>query len=179
MTADRLRLDSSTASPQAAACAHWYLIYTRPRQESRAQQNLQQQGFAVYLPLHQSQRLLRGKLRVVEEPLFKRYLFVGFNVHSSPWHSIRSTLGVSDLVRTGNQPTRVPADLIAALMQQAVTTQPMFAHGERLRILDGPFRDLQAVFDMQDGDARAIVLIEMLNKLQKISVPLQALSKQA
>ncbi len=157
--------------------AHWYLIYTKPRQEYRAQENLKQQGFEVYLPLHQSERLLRGKLRVIEEPLFKRYVFVRFNSHNSPWHTIRSTLGVSELVRTGGQPAKVPPALIQALMQQAVTTQAMFERGDQLRITSGPFHDLQAVFEMQDGEQRAIVLIELLNKIQKITVNLNALSK--
>lgn len=183
MSADNLPLDSNAAKPPQtaakAACTHWYLIYTKPRQEYRAQENLQQQGFEVYLPLHQSERLLRGKLRVVEEPLFKRYLFVRFNEHNSPWHTIRSTLGVSELVRTGDQPAKVPAALVETLMHFDSKPDALFARGEQLRIIDGPFRDLQAVFEMKDGDQRAIVLIEMLNKVQKISISLKALSKQA
>ena len=157
---------------------HWFVIYTKPRQEYRAQENLQQQAFEVYLPLHQSERLLRGKLRMVEEPLFKRYLFVRFDEHRSPWHAIRSTLGVSDLVRTGGQLAKVPATLVQALKELQATPQVLFKHGETLRVTDGPFRDLQVIFEMHDGDHRAIVLIELLNKMQKIAVNLNALSRQ-
>lgn len=163
--------------PAAPETAHWYVIYTRPRQEFRALENLQQQSFQAFLPLHQSERLHRGKLQLVEEPLFKRYLFVRFDATHSPWHVIRNTLGVSDLVRTGGQPTKVPAALIEALMQVQTSPQSLFKRGETLRVTDGPFRDLQAVFEMQDGDHRAIVLIELLNKVQKIAVNLNALSK--
>jgi len=159
--------------------AHWYLIYTKPRQEYRALENLQQQAFEVYLPLYQTERLLRGKLRVVEEALFKRYLFVRFDEHRSPWHTIRNTLGVSELVRTGGQPAIVPAALVQALKQLQPRPQALYQHGEALRITDGPFRDLLAVFEMQEGDSRAIVLIELLNKMQKISINLNALSKLA
>lgn len=163
--------------PDSAESAHWYVIYTKPRQEFRALQNLQQQSFEAFLPLHQSERLQRGKLQLVEEPLFKRYLFVRFDEALSPWHVIRNTLGVSELVRTGGQPTRVPATLIQALMQVKASPQSLFQRGDALRVTDGPFRDLQAVFEMQDGDHRAIVLIELLNKMQKIAVKLNALSK--
>lgn len=157
--------------------AHWYVIYTKPRQEMRAQVNLQQQAFEVFLPLHQSERLQRGKLKLIEEPLFKRYLFVRFDTAQSPWHLIRNTFGVSELVRTGGLPTRVPATLVQTLMQVKSSPESLFKHGETLQITDGPFRDLQAIFDMQDGDHRAIVLIDLLNKMQKISVSLNALSK--
>lgn len=173
-------INSSTnnpLSPDGAESSHWYLIYTKPRQEYRAQENLSQQGFEIYLPLHQAERLLRGKLRQVEEPLFKRYLFVRFNAHNDPWHTVRSTLGVSELVRTGGQPAKVPSALVQALMEAKSATQSLFQRGETLRVTDGPFRDLQAVFEMQDGEQRAIVLIELLNKVQKIAVNLNALTK--
>lgn len=153
----------------------WYLIYTRPRQENRALNSLQQQAFEVYLPLHQSERLQRGKLRIVEEPLFKRYLFVHFAGHQNPWHAIRNTLGVSQLVHSGGQPAKVPAALVDALRQLQTAPLVLFQQGDSLRITDGPFRDLQVVFEMADGDSRAIVLIQMLNRLQKISVSLDAL----
>jgi transcriptional antiterminator RfaH len=71
----------------------------------------------------------------------------------------------------------VPAILIQALMQVQSAPQSLFQRGETLRVTDGPFRDLQVVFEMQDGDHRAIVLIELLNKMQKIAVNLNALSK--
>jgi transcriptional antiterminator RfaH len=158
--------------------AHWFVIYTKPRQEYRALENLQQQAFEVYLPLHQSERIHRGKLHLVEEPLFKRYLFVRFDEHRSPWHTIRNTLGVSELVHSGGQPAKVPAILIQALMQVQSAPQSLFQRGETLRVTDGPFRDLQVVFEMQDGDSRALVLIELLNKIHKISVSLNALKKR-
>lgn len=163
--------------PQLPESAHWFVIYTKPRQEYRALQNLQQQSFEVFLPLHQSERLQRGKLRLIEEPLFKRYLFVRFDEQHSPWHVIRNTFGVNELVRMGGQLAKVPTALIQTLMEVQATPQALFQRGETLRVTTGPFRDLQAVFEMQDGDHRAIVLIELLNKMQKIAVNLNALSK--
>lgn len=169
---------NTTKPENAINNTHWHLIYTKPRQEYRALENLQQQAFEVYLPLHQTERLLRGKLRVVEEPLFKRYMFVRFDEHRSPWHTIRNTFGVSELVRTGGQPAVVPAALVQTLKQLQTTPQALYQRGEALRITAGPFRDLLAVFEMQEGDSRAIVLIELLNKMQKISIGLDALSSQ-
>lgn len=177
-TSHLIPTSSSQRSPAAVETAHWYVIYTKPRQEFRALENLLQQSFEAFLPLHQSERLQRGKLQLIEEPLFKRYLFVRFDAAHSPWHVIRNTFGVSEVVRTGGQLAKVPTPLIQALMQVKTTPQSLFQRGEMLRVTDGPFRDLQAVYEMQDGDHRAIVLIELLNKMQKIAVNLNALSKQ-
>lgn len=154
---------------------HWYVIHTKPRQELRAMENLQQQSFEVYLPLVKSEKLQRGKLVTVEEPLFKRYLFVYFDAERSPWHVIRNTFGVSELVRMGGQLARVPVAIIDRLKQLETTPQALFNNGETLRVTDGPFQNLEVVFDMQDGDSRAIVLIELLNKTQRVAVNLNSL----
>jgi transcriptional antiterminator RfaH len=154
---------------------HWYVIHTKPRQELRALENLQQQSFEVYLPLVKSEKLQRGKLVTIEEPLFKRYLFVCFNAELSPWHVIRNTFGVSELVRMGGQLARVPVAIIDRLKQFETTPQALFNNGETLRVTDGPFQNLEVVFDMQDGDSRAIVLIELLNKTQRVAVNLNSL----
>lgn len=179
MTTFKQPADAFTLRPPAPADdAHWYVVHTKPNQESRAADNLRRQGFTVFLPVLQIERLQRGKLRLVEEPLFKRYLFVQFDAAHSAWHVIRSTLGVSALLRTGGQLTYVPPSVIEALMQQPNITKAMFAPGETLRVTDGPFRDLQVVFELQDGAQRAIVLVELLNKMQRIALNVDVLRKE-
>lgn len=158
---------------------HWYVVHTKSCQESRAAENLQQQGFRVFLPMLQTERMQRGKLRLVNEPLFKRYLFVKFDAEHSPWHVIRNTLGVNALLRTGSQLAHVPPDVIEALMQQPCMIKPMFEPGDKLRVVNGPFRDLQVVYEMHDGEQRAIVLVELLNKMQRIAISVNALRKQS
>ena len=39
----------------------WYLIFTKPRQENLARENLERQGFTTYLPLTQQSRRRNGK----------------------------------------------------------------------------------------------------------------------
>lgn len=168
-----------TTKPSFEEHRHWYVIHTKPRQERRAMENLQQQSFEVYLPLIQSEKLQRGKLVTIEEPLFKRYLFVKFDAEHSPWHVIRNTFGVSELVRTGGQLARVPVAIIERLKQFETTPQALFNSGETLRVTDGAFQNLEVVFDMQDGDSRAIVLIELLNKTQRVAVNLNALTRSS
>ena len=41
----------------------WYVAYTRPRQEARAQENLQNQGFDCLLPTLAADRLRGGNWR--------------------------------------------------------------------------------------------------------------------
>ena len=44
-------LNSEAVDMDEQGLSRWYLAYTKPKQESVAQFNLEQQGFEVYLPL--------------------------------------------------------------------------------------------------------------------------------
>lgn len=153
---------------------HWYVIHTKPRQEQRALLNLQQQSFECYLPLFATEKLRQGALKVVQEPLFARYLFIRLGTGQSgrSWSPIRSTQGVSRLVTFGTEPARVNPELVDALRAQTqdLGKEParLFQPGEQVQIIEGPFAGLQAIFQMIDGERRAMVLIEILGKFSKL-----------
>ena len=161
----------------------WYLIYTKPRQERRALINLEQQGYECYLPLLPVEKLRRHVLSVVEEPLFGRYLFIRLDVNQSgkSWIPIRSTKGVSHLVTFGAEPAKVDEQLIQLLREQndVFCNQPqqLFKSGERLHITEGPFAGIEAVYQMSDGEGRAMVLIELLSKFVQLKVSPASLRK--
>ena len=54
----------------------WYAVHSRPKQEIRALENLQNQGFETWLPMLTIEKLRRGRLAEVTEPMFSRYLFI-------------------------------------------------------------------------------------------------------
>lgn len=155
----------------------WYLIHTKPKQEQRALQNLQNQGYECFLPWLSIEKVRRGVLKTVPEPLFPRYLFVRLEAGLSgqSWGPIRSTLGVSRLVSFGNQPARISDELVDAMRQRALAqasqTQPLFEPGQRLQVTSGAFAGLEVIYQMTDGDSRVMVLIEILSKPTRLSLP--------
>lgn len=161
---------------------HWYVIHTKPRQEQRALDNLQQQGYTCFLPLLARQKLCRGALNVVQEPLFARYLFIQLDSGQmgQSWAPIRSTRGVSRLVTFGTEPAKVNAGLIDALRAHSSASaqaQPLFTPGERVQIKDGPFAGLEGIYQLDDGERRAMVLIELLHKPSRITLAPASLRK--
>ncbi len=160
----------------------WYVVHTKPRQESRALQNLTNQGYDCYLPLHKKKVLLRGALQIQSEPLFSRYMFIQLDSSQSgkSWAPIRSTLGVSTLVVFGTEPARVDSSLIHAFKahEQHLTERdvaPLFTKGDQVLIVEGPLSGLTATFQMEDGELRAMVLIDLLSQARKMKLPLAAL----
>jgi transcriptional antiterminator RfaH len=55
--------------------------------------------------------------------------------------------------------------------------QRHFAPGEALRINQGPFAGLEALYQMPDGESRVMVLIDMLSKKVSLSIEPAAVSK--
>ncbi|MGY6214033.1 transcription/translation regulatory transformer protein RfaH [Methylolobus aquaticus] len=161
----------------------WHVVYSKPRQEALALTQLERQGYVCYLPMCTAESLRRGRRSTITEPLFRRYLFIRLSsgLDGSNWGPIRSTLGVSCLVCFGREPACIADALIDQLRRYEQTSgaraEPLHQLGDRVRINEGPYAGLSAVYQMDDGDARARVLIELLQRPAQLTVPLASLMR--
>jgi len=148
-------------------------------------ENLVAQGYICYLPLIAIEKIQRGKIVRVVEALFPRYLFIQLDTaySSQSWAPIRSTVGVSRLVTFGGQPAKVDHEIIHAVRQGDVhrsnLVQTLFTAGDQVQILTGAFAGINGVYQMPDGQDRAMLLIEILSKSVKMSVPAVGIRKQS
>ena len=161
----------------------WFLVRSKPRQESVALTHLARQGYESYLPLFATEKLVRRKTTVVQEPMFARYLFVRLDTsgQGQSWSPIRSTVGVSELVCFGSRPARVDAALIATLREREMTQQAdpdaLFSAGDSVRITEGAFAGLEAIYQMNDAEGRAMVLLDLLSKPVAMAIDAASLRK--
>lgn len=95
----------------------WYLVYAKPRQEEVARVNLQQQGFEAYVPLYKKFKKTEQGPVSVFEPMFPRYLFFRPTSGGQSLSTVRSTRGVTTLVRFGFEPAVVADALIERIRQ--------------------------------------------------------------
>lgn len=162
---------------------NWYLIHSKPRQERVALQNFEQQGVEVYLPLKAVEAQARDTVTVKAEALFPRYLFIRLDdtAPALSWSAVRFTRGVSRLVCFGAEPARVDPALIERLKaceaDRQQTPVRLFSPGSPVRVTRGPFAGLDAVYQMADGDRRAIVLIELLSRSVSLAAPVADLRR--
>ena len=158
----------------------WYLIQCKPRQDSRAEENLTRQAFKCYRPTHNIERIKRGRRTTSVESLFPGYLFIQLDQLNDNWHPIRSTRGVNQLVTFGKQPIAVADELIEQLKQQlsekpqeSVALEP----GDRVRINSGSYKELEAIFLARDGAERIVILLHLLHREHTLSIPISAIEK--
>lgn len=160
--------------------AAWHLVQTKPKQEFRALEHLQNQGFNCFLPTVKAEKIVRGKVDTCLEPLFSRYLFIRLSPTSGNWSPIRSTRGVSKLVAFGGHFATLPDDCVDALQGvHQIIPQRLFEPGERVAITRGPFAGLEGIYQLPDGEARALVLIDLMNQPQKLRLAVETLRKAA
>lgn len=156
----------------------WHLIHTKPRQERTALEQLERQGYTTYLP--QIRRPGRASNSIA--PLFPRYLFIRLIAGLDDWAPIRSTRGVSSLVRVGMSPATISDQLVAAIRQRAdadgLHSLPAnkVAKGDRVRLVSGPFADYEAIFSEQRAENRAIILLNLIGQQNRIEVPANSIA---
>jgi transcriptional antiterminator RfaH len=160
---------------------NWYLIYAKPHKELVAKDNLERQGYEVYLPMARIRRRRLGKGATRVEPLFPRYLFIRLDTKTDNWSPIRSTLGVSNLVKFGMHPSAVPAVLIDVLRERCNDdgvqdiTPGEFKSGESVRVMEGPMMGLEGVFLAKTSSDRVMVLLDIVGKHTRVNLTTEKL----
>jgi transcriptional antiterminator RfaH len=162
----------------SSTSATWHLVQTKPRQEFRALEQLENQQYTCFLPILKVEKMRRGRPEIINEPLFSRYLFIRLDAMSTNWSRLRSTRGVSKLVAIGGSFATISDSLVGGLRHAGtLDPTPLFEAGEKVAIKSGPLSGLEGVFQISDGAARALVLIELVSQPQRLVFELATLRK--
>src|SRR4026208_2429232 len=123
----------------------WLAIYTRPRWEKKVNQLLSEKGLDCYCPLNKVRRKWSDRIKVVEEPLFKSYVFV--KVSDEDRTAVRMTPGVINFVYWQGKPAVIKEKEINIIKRflneyENVEVQSMSLHvHQRVKITTGPLMD--------------------------------------
>jgi transcription antitermination factor NusG len=123
----------------------WLAVYSRPRWEKKVNQLLTEKGFESYCPLNKVRRKWSDRVKVVEEPLFKSYVFV--KVKEEDRTAVRMTSGVINFVYWDGKPAVIKEREINAIKRflgeyENVELEPMdLKVHQRVKIIKGPLMD--------------------------------------
>ncbi len=132
-------------SKKVSVSRKWLAIYSRPRWEKKVNQLLLEKGIESYCPLNKVRRKWSDRMKVVEEPLFKSYVFV--KVKDEDRTEVRMTPGVINFVYWEGQPAVIKEKEINAIRRflneyENVEVQPMDLQvHQRVKITMGPLMD--------------------------------------
>jgi transcriptional antiterminator RfaH len=160
---------------------HWYAVYTQPHAEAKAAEHLLRQGYPAYLPRYRTWVSHARRRQAVLRPLFPRYLFAGVNRAAMPWRPILSTVGVTDVVRGGEEPTAVPPEVLVAIREREtlgafdrLDPRQALSLGSQVRVTAGAFEEMVGrLVELRDHD-RVVVLLELLGSAVRAQLPAEA-----
>jgi len=140
----------------------WLAVYTRPRWEKKVNQLLTEKGLECYCPLNKVRRKWSDRVKIVEEPLFKSYVFV--KVNSDDRTAVRMTNGAINFVYWDGKPAVIREKEIIAIKRflneyenvEAVPTD--LKVNQRVRITNGTLMDQEGkVLDIRRKTAKVAI----------------------
>lgn len=165
---------------------HWYAIYCKPRQDARAHLHLRNQDYTVFRPLARVRHRTNAGFQHRVESLFPRYLFIRLDDNDQSWAPIRSTRGVTGLVRmgTGTPPTAVPDALVGDLQSRMsehgwidLEAANAYLRNEKVTVVEGAFAGCDAIFQCRTAAERVVVLLTLLGATRRVELPETAITK--
>ena len=145
------------------------LIYTKAKQEKKANENLQKQGFKTFLPLIVPTN--KNSEFNSPVPVFPRYFFAQINLELDNWTVINSTYGVSHIVMFSEKFTSIPNNIIQ-LIQDKLNEKGIYKEdisivdyqkGDPVSIKEGRFAGVDAIFLSKKSKDRVRLLLKLLN----------------
>lgn len=142
----------------------WYAVYTKPKEEERAESNLRAWGLKTLMPKFKEVEYSRGsrKPRTAVKNLFPRYLFAHFNCEAS-LHKVNYTRGVAGVVSIGLKPCPIDDCIIETIQSQMgegglVKMQALYP-GDRVKLENGPFKGLEGTVHRATPDQDYVVVL--------------------
>lgn len=163
---------------------NWFLIYCRPKQDARAEENLMRQGFDVFRPTINVIRSKIGCSNTIKcEPLFPRYLFVNVDPSAKSIAPVVSTFGVASFVKFGDVYAKASDELIVEIKDKVKNLSAIgnevkeIKAGEEVYVDGHGFDHVKAIYCNPCGNERAMILMKILGKESRLLVPERCLSK--
>lgn len=171
---------------QAINNPSWYAIYTNPKQEERASNNLLAWGVETFSPrLKECRRNeFTGAPTYFSKPLFPRYIFARFDADRL-LQKVWFTRGVKSVVNFNDSPAQIDDELIDLIKSRVgedgfVKIGEELNQGDKVLIKEGPLKTLVGIFerDVKDTD-RVMILLSNINFQGRVTVDRSMVAKVA
>lgn len=153
------------ASAVALLTSVWVVVHTRAGEERTAKDELEDQGFEVYLPMQLYQEQRKGEIRA--RPFFPRFLFARVTLQVERWKSIYTTRGVRSVLGHGMLPHGLKDEVIERIraaedggfIRMGLAEDCHFKRGDR--VAAGP---LEGIFHERVDARRVVILVSLLQR---------------
>jgi transcription termination/antitermination protein NusG len=157
---------------------NWYAIHTYAGYENAVARNLKQRIeslgmedriFNVLVPTEKKIKIKGGKRVEEEEKIYPGYVLVDMMVTDDSWYVVRNTPRVTGFVGAGLYPVPLEKKEVEMLFSRMNTGEVKhtidLVMNETVKIVDGPFKDLEGkVSEVDDSRGKIKVLVSMFGR---------------
>ena len=156
----------------------WYVVHAYSQYEKKVKQSLEErikragleEEFGeILVPTEEVVEIKEGAKRTTERKFFPGYVLVEMNLNDETWHLVKSVPKVMGFIGgTTDRPAPISEAEAKAILNQveesveAPKPKTLFAPGESVRVLDGPFADFSGLVEevnYEKSKLRVAVLI--------------------
>lgn len=145
----------------------WYVIHTYSGSEGRVKTSLEERSQAlglreqiaqILLPTEDMVEIKGGKKKISPRKIFPGYLMIEMDMTEETWYLIKNTPKVTGFLGDAKHPTPLPDEEVQHLLEQLrgdrtkAKPRVLFARGELVRIIDGPFTNFSGVIEEINPD---------------------------
>jgi transcriptional antiterminator NusG len=170
---------------------HWYAIHTYAGYENAVARNLKQRIdslnmgekiFNVVVPIEKKIKIKSNKRVEQEEKIYPGYILVDMIVTDESWFVVRNTPRVTGFVGAGVYPVPLTQkevdELLGRMETHTITHEIAFDKGDSVKIVDGPFKDLEGKISEIDGEkGKARVMVLMFGRETSVELDLLQIRK--
>jgi transcriptional antiterminator RfaH len=141
----------------------WFLVQTNSRCEKKCLEGLKKLDIEAYLPLHKVKRQWSDRVKTIEEPLFKGYIFV--NIESRNRFSIFKVQNIFRYVQFNSEFATISQKEIDAIKKALENDKILeiveinFEIGQEVLVTSGPFSGVHA--RLIDTSKRGKLILEV------------------
>jgi transcription antitermination factor NusG len=159
----------------------WLAIYTKPRWEKKVDSVLKKKDIECWCPLQKIQKQWSDRKKIVEEPLFKSYVFV--KVEDTERSKVLMTDGVLNYVYHVGKPAVIRDEEIEIIKKYlsekdasiSVQSIESFNQNEMVKVNHGIFMDSVGTV-LRGGKRKVFVKLESLGQVMTVEFPAEYLS---
>lgn len=155
---------------------HWYAIYTRPRWEKKVDERLLLKNIRSWCPLQKVERQWTDRKKIIEDPIFKSYVFVRINLDQRL--NVLNTDGVLNFVHHNGKPVIIRDEEIETIQSflevnnARISTQSIesFEAAMKVKIHHGIFMDNTGTV-IRATNKKVFVRLESLGQVMVVEFP--------
>ncbi len=159
----------------------WYALYTKPRWEKKIDANLIRKNIESWCPLQKIERQWSDRKKIVEEPLFKSYIFVRIDMNQKV--KVLQTDGILNFVHYLGKPAVIKDEEISLIKQYllekdvriSLISKEGYAESTKIRVNHGVFMGKEGTV-LRNMKKKIFVKLESLGQVMVVEFPVEYLS---